>query len=87
MKEIPKTLVNNLEPKIRKAVLILVREFSKPIAHHLGIDQTEEEMLSLLDKGELKIFYDEDTELFSLAYYEEEIDDYIQINGEDDDCL
>lgn len=78
MIEKPTTSVNNLIGYERKAMLFLIRQFSKQFYHLFGADKAEETIIALIDKGKLKIGYNETTKFFTLLIYDDKIQNYKQ---------
>lgn len=74
----PLMRVQDLTGDERKLMLYLIREFSKPIVKELGVDCTEEAMISLINQGILKFCMDEEHN-FWMERYNYKTDEYERI--------
>jgi len=83
MKNSPDKKVEDLAPEARKFVRNLIRTFCKerniyPEANKagIGLEETEECIEELLNRGELKFFYDSDSNLMYLKKWNSENEEY-----------
>lgn len=79
MIEKPKGTVGDLKGDTKKLMINLIREFSKDFANetHLGLEGAEEALTGLIDKGLVKIIYDEEQGRFYLTRYDFKTESYI----------
>ncbi len=70
---LPTCKIADLGEQERKVLLIIIREFTKTMPEAigmLGFDMTEETIMNLIDKGIIKIVYDEDNDGYYLRVYD-----------------
>ena len=80
-KIIPLVKIENLLPEQKQLVLLLIREFTKPLTREFGIDATEEMFIKAIDLGILQIVYfkDGDDSFFGLSLYNNITDEYVSV--------
>jgi len=81
---LPTVQVKDLNEKAKKYVRSLIRDFCIncglfKIANEegIGLDETEECLEELLNKGEIKFFYNEDTQIMVLKKWDRNSEEYI----------
>ena len=77
----PSVKIEDLPSEHNQLVLLLIREFTKPLTREFGIDATEEMFIKAIDLGILQILYFKDGEdsFFGLNLYNNITDEYVPV--------